>query len=265
VRENHTLNQIRHGHATFGLWLTSHSVHLARIIAMQGGFDWLLVDMEHSPLDLSTASMMLSGIADVSGGQCTPLARVAHGSIDQIKQALDAGAHGIIVPMVNTAEDAASVVRFSRYPPQGERGAGGLLPHFSFGTVSHIEYLREANDRILVAIQIETAQAVENVESILDVPGIDMVFVGPFDLHLSLGLPPALWSDQPAFQTAVQKVKAACQRRGIPYGTIAPNAESAKTRANDGFTFVGVGTDTGHLVSTLNTQLDVIRRKPTDT
>jgi len=262
VRENHTLMHIRQQKPTFGLWLHSHSVHIARIIAAQGLFDWLLVDMEHSPLDLSTASMMLSGIADVSGGACTPLARVAHGSIDQIKQALDAGAHGIIVPMVNTAGDAANVVRFARYPPQGERGAGGLLPHFSFGTISHIDYLKHANDQILIAIQIETAQAVKNIDSILDVNGIDLVFIGPFDLHISLGLAPALWSDSPVFQTAIQKVIGACKQRGIPYGTLAPNADSAKARAENGFTFVGVGTDIGHMVNTLNAQIGQIRATP---
>lgn len=96
----------------------SHSVHLARIIAAQGLFDWLLVDMEHSPIDLYTASLMLSGIADISGGICTPLARIADGTIHHIKQALDAGAQGIIVPMVNTADDALNVVRYTRYPPR---------------------------------------------------------------------------------------------------------------------------------------------------
>jgi 2-keto-3-deoxy-L-rhamnonate aldolase RhmA len=103
LRQNHTLAALRQGKHTIGLWLHSHSVHIARIIAAQGLFDWLLVDMEHSPLDLSTASMMLSGIADVSSGICTPLARLAAGTMYHVKQALDAGAHGIIVPMVNNA------------------------------------------------------------------------------------------------------------------------------------------------------------------
>ncbi len=259
MRENRALAQLRHGKPSIGLWLHSHSVNIARMIAAQGWFDWLMVDLEHTPIDLSAAAMTLATIADVSGGACTPLARIAQGSMYQIKQALDSGAQGIVVPMINTAEDAANVVRFARYPPAGERGGGGLLPHYSFGTTSHVEYLQNANHEILVAVQIETQAAVENIDAILDVLGIDMIFIGPFDLHISLGLPPALWSDQPAFQAAVQKVIAACRQRGMPYGTIAPDAEGVKARLADGFTLLSMGTDLGHLLSTLGAQVERLR------
>src|SRR5436190_23395165 len=97
--------------------MQTHSFHTTRIIAAQRLFDWLLVDMEHTPVDLSTASMIFAAIADVSGGTCTPLARVAHNTMYQIKQALDAGAQGIIVRMFNTAQEAAAVVGFARSPP----------------------------------------------------------------------------------------------------------------------------------------------------
>lgn len=254
MRQNHTLASIRQAIPTIGLWLQIHSFHTARIIAAQDIFDWLLVDMEHTPVDLSTASMIFATIADISGGQCTPLARVAHGTMDQIKQALDAGAQGVIVPMINTAEDAANVVRFARYPPLGERGAGGITPHFGFGTTSHIEYVQNANNEILVAIQIETETAVENIESILDTPGIDLVFIGPFDLHISLGLAPSLWSELPAFRTAIDRIIGACQKRRIPYGTLTPNAEGAKNRLGEGFTFLGLGSDINHMLGALNAQ-----------
>jgi 4-hydroxy-2-oxoheptanedioate aldolase len=241
------------------MWLQTHSFHVARIIAAQGVFDWLLVDMEHTPGDLSTASTIFATIADVSAGMCTPLARVASGTIDQIKQALDAGAQGVIVPMINTADDAAQAVKFSRYPPLGERGAGGITPHLGFGTTSHIEYVNNANQEILVAIQIETKAAVENIASILDTRGIDLVFIGPFDLHISLGLPPALWSDLPEFQVAVQKVISACKQRGIPYGTITPNAEGAKSRLAEGFTLLSIGSDLAHLTGAIHTQYQQLR------
>lgn len=260
MRENHTLSLIRQQQPAYGLWLHSHSFHLARIIAAQKLFDWLLVDMEHTPVDLSTVSAILSGIADVSSGACTPLVRVAHGTMFQIKQALDSGAQGIVVPMINTAEDAAAAVRFARYPPVGERGAGGLVPHYGFGTTSHVEYIKSANEQILVAIQIETAQAVENIDAILDTPGIDLVFIGPFDLHISLGLPPALWSEQPVFLNAIAKVIAACQARKLPYGTLAPNADGAKARVADGFSFIGMGTDVNHLLGALHGQMNQVRQ-----
>lgn len=259
MRLNRTLARLRQNKPAVGLWLHSHSFHIARIIAAQGLFDWLVVDMEHTPVDLSTASMILATIADISAGRCTPLVRIARGTQDKIKQALDAGAQGIIVPMINTAEEAASVVRYTRYPPLGERGAGGLTPHLGFGTTSPIEYVKNANDEILVAVQIETGAAVNNIEAIVSVPGIDLIFIGPFDLHLSLGLSPGMWSDLPEFQAAVQKVRAACRRRGMPYGTLAPNAEGVQARLADGFTLVGMGTDIAHLLGSITGQYQQIR------
>jgi 2-keto-3-deoxy-L-rhamnonate aldolase RhmA len=259
VRPNTTLAKLRRGRAALGLWLHSHSFHTARIIAANGVVDWLLVDFEHTPVDLSTASTIFAAVADVSAGACTPLARVAQGSMTHIKHALDAGAQGVIVPMVNTAQDATDAVRYSRYPPLGERGAGGLAPHYGFGTNSHIEYVGAANQEILVSVQIETRAAVENIDSILAVPGIDMVFIGPFDLHISLGLPPALWSDAPAFLAAIQAVTTACTRHGLPYGTLAPNTDGAIARLADGFTFVSIGTDLVHLLSSLTAQTNQVR------
>jgi 2-keto-3-deoxy-L-rhamnonate aldolase RhmA len=259
VRQNRTLATLRQNKPAIGMWLQTHSFHVARIIAAQGIFDWLLVDMEHTPVDLSTASMIFATIADVSAGMCTPLARVASGTIDQIKQALDAGAQGVIVPMINTAEDAAQAVRFARYPPLGERGAGGITPHLGFGTTSHIEYVNNANREILVSVQIETQTAVENIDSILETVGIDLVFIGPFDLHISLGLPPGLWSDLPEFQAAIHKVINACKQRGIPYGTLTPNAEGAKARLAEGFTLLGMGSDLAHLTGTIQAQYQQLR------
>lgn len=255
MRENHTLAKMRRGEAAVGLWLHSHSLQIARLIAARERFDWLLVDMEHTPLDVATGGAVVAAIGDISAGTCTPLLRVPDGTIFHIKQALDAGAHGIIVPMVNTAEDAANVVRWSRYPPEGERGAGGIVPHLSFGTTEQKEYIRDANAQMLVCVQIETAQAVENIEAILEVPGIDLVFIGPFDLHLSLGLTPGMWSEAPLFVDAVQKVIGACKARGIPYGTLTSDAEGAKARLADGFRFIGLGTDLNHLLNALDAQV----------
>lgn len=259
MRQNQTLQLIRQDQATIGLWLQTHGFHTARILAASGLLHWILLDLEHTPVDLSTASTILATIADVSGGACTPIARVAQGTRTQIQQALDAGAHGVIVPMIEDAESAANCVRFARYPPAGERGAGGLTPHLGFGTTQHVEYVAQANREILVSIQIETRKAVENIDAILDVPGIDLVFIGPFDLHLSLGLTPTLWSDAPVFQDAMKRVIAACRRRGLRYGTLSPTAEGAAARIVDGFRFVGLGTDVMHLLGALKTATQQVR------
>jgi 4-hydroxy-2-oxoheptanedioate aldolase len=247
VRQNRTLAKIREGRAAVGLWLQSGSLHLARLLAASGTVDWLLVDFEHAPVDLSAAAAIFAAIADASGGRCTPLARVASNERHRITRALDAGAHGVVVPMVSSAEEAAAAVRSARYPPEGERGAGGLGPHLGFGTLDHGEYVRGANQEILVAVQVETRAAVERVDAIAAVPGVDLIFVGPYDLHLALGLPPGLWSELAPFRAAIDQVIAACRAHGRPLGTLSPDAAGAARRFAEGFTLLGVGSDVGHL------------------
>lgn len=258
MRKNHALAQIRAGEQSVGLWLHNGSPYVTRTIAAQGLFDWLLVDLEHSPTDHAVAAQMFGTIADYSGGNCTPLARVAQGTMENIKYALDGGAQGVIVPMVSTAQDAADAVRFSRYPPQGERGAGGA-PQYGFGTTSLVEYLQEANREILVGVQIETREAIENIDAIAAVPGLDLLFVGPTDLHLSLGLAPAMWSDEPAFTAAIQRVISACNANHVGCGTIAYDVESARARLDEGFHFVSFGIDMTQLTAALNEKMRQVR------
>jgi 4-hydroxy-2-oxoheptanedioate aldolase len=254
LRQNNTLSLLRNGQPAIGLWMHNQSLHITRALAAQGLFDWLMVDLEHTPTDSFLASALLAAIGDISGGKCTPLARVAHGSMYHIKQALDSGAQGIVVPMVNTAEDARNVVGFARYAPEGERGGGGFVPHLAFGLTNHAEYISKANREIMVAVQIETAAAVENIEEIVEVPGLDMVFIGPFDLHLSLGLSPSLWSDSPVFQAAIEKVTKACRTKQIPLGTLTASADGTKARLAGGFTFIGMGVDVAHLLNAVKEQ-----------
>jgi len=174
--------------------------------------------------------------------------------VHHIKQALDGGAQGIIVPMVNTVEEAKDVIRFSRFPPLGERGVGGLLPHLSFAA-SRGDYVKHANQEILVAVQIETKQAVENIDAILGVDGIDVAFVGPSDLHMSLGLSPLLWSNEPLFVEAFRKVKEACAKHKVPLGLYCKDGASAKARIEeDGVKFVGFGADFAFLLNTAGAQ-----------
>jgi|GEM_PF-49942 len=242
MRKNTTLALMRDGKVALGTWLQLHSYQASRMLAAQGFFEWLLVDFEHTPVDRGTAAAILSGISDVSGGRVTPLARVSVGSSDQIKHALDAGAQGVIVPMVKTAEEVRAAVRYTRFPPDGERGAGGLSPHLGFG-VSRPVYIQRVNQEILFGVQIETLEAVENVDEILDVKGVDLCFIGPNDLHLALGYPAMFWSTEPRFLQAIERVKAAAKKRGIPLGTLCKDLSSAKDRIRDGFTFVGLGSD----------------------
>lgn len=258
MRQNHTLQLLRSGQPALGAWLQLVSPNATRLLAAQGCFDWLVVDMEHSPIDVPTATVMLSTIADVSGGRITPLVRLLSGTQENIKQALDAGAQGVIAPLVGTAEEARRVVRFARYPPEGERGSGGLLPHIGFGA-SRAEYLTHANREILVGVQIETRQGLENVDAIAAVPGIDVLFIGPNDLHLALGLPAGYWSDEPAFTHAIERVRRACQGHGVTLGTLCQGAQQVKARRGDGFRFVGLGSDAYFLLTFVATQHDELR------
>src|SRR6185436_1823371 len=206
MRRNTTLSLLRDGHVALGTWLQLHSYQASRMLAAQGMFNWLLLDFEHTPVDRSSAAQILSTIADVSAGLVTPFARVSVGSVDQVKHALDAGAQGIIVPMVKSAEEVRAALRYTRFPPDGERGAGGLSPHLGFG-VSRPVYIQRVNQEILFGVQIETLEAVENVDEILDVKGVDLCFVGPNDLHLALGYPAMFWSAEPRFVSAIQRIK----------------------------------------------------------
>ncbi|MGH8885332.1 MAG: HpcH/HpaI aldolase family protein [Egibacteraceae bacterium] len=242
IRKNKTLELLRRGEPAVGMWLQLHSVHVTRLLVAQGFYRWMLVDFEHTPVDHTTAAHIFSTISDLSMGEITPLARVASGSVDQIKQALDAGSQGIIVPMVNTPEEAEAAVRYSRFPPGGVRGAGGLAPHLGFG-VNRPNYLAEVNREILVGVQIETAEGLANVCDIVAVEGIDLVFVGPFDLHMALGLPSKIWSANPVFLQALHKIIDACKETEKPLGTLCADAKGTRGRLAEGFAFVGLGSD----------------------
>jgi 2-keto-3-deoxy-L-rhamnonate aldolase RhmA len=261
MRDNRTLSLLKARTPAVGAWLQLGSPAAARLLAAQGLVDWLLVDFEHAPIDPAAAAMLLGSIADVSRGRVTPLARVAVGAEETIKQALDAGAEGVIVPMVRDAAEVRRAVRWARFPPEGERGAGGLMAHLGLG-VSRPEYLRLANAQILVGVQIETAAALADLDAILDVPGLGLCFIGPNDLHLALGLAPRFWSSEPLFLDAVARVRRGCEARGIPLGTLCRDAASARARIDEGFTFVGLGSDAHFLLTHCGMELGALRGLP---
>jgi 4-hydroxy-2-oxoheptanedioate aldolase len=221
----------------------------------------MLVDFEHTPVDYATASIIFATVSDISGGAITPFARVTVGSPEQIKQALDCGAQGIIAPMINTAQEAEAVVRYARFPPQGQRGAGGLAPHLGFG-VNRPDFLLEANRQIIVGIQIETRQGVANIEDIARVEGVDLIFIGPNDLHLDLGLPASFWSEHGEFRHAIDRITRACKQAGIPFGTLCCDVPSVKNRISDGFTFLGLGSDAHFMLTFAGVQYGELNNIP---
>jgi 4-hydroxy-2-oxoheptanedioate aldolase len=209
------------------------------------GFDWLTVELEHTPVNLETAA---TSFALIAGAGTVPLARVPWNTGENIKRVLDSGAWGVVVPMVNTREDAETVVRSARYAPLGARSIGGSLHAASFATDS-ATYYRQANDAILVVVMIEHVQALENLEAILSVPGIDVAFIGPNDLLNSMGKPPAFDSDDPEFRRAVERVLALAPQYGIAPGIHVADAAAARRRLDDGFRFIAVASEAGLMLA----------------
>jgi 2-keto-3-deoxy-L-rhamnonate aldolase RhmA len=203
------------------------------------GYDWFFIDGEHGPMDIGH----IVGILQAVQGRCPCLVRVPSSEDVFIKRALDAGADGIIAPLVNSAETAQRVVDSAKYPPDGKRSVGGGRAH-TYGFTFN-RYLATANARVAVVIQVEHVQAARNIASILDVAGIDAIFIGPYDLSASLGKPGRI--DDPEVQAQIVAVRDACRKRGMPLGIFVAAAAAAPPYIQQGFTLLAVGADAGLL------------------
>src|SRR5512145_16105 len=213
MRPNPVKQALKAGQPAVGTWLSLGSITAARFMA-RAGFAWLTVDIEHSLVDWETATHMFATIADAG---CTPLARVPANRHDHIKRVLDNGAHGIVVPMVNTRDEAEHAVAACLYPPRGNRSVGGSVHALNFGTTAN-DYYDHVDDELLIILQCEHIQAVEDADKIFSVPGIDAIFVGPNDLAASMrgkdGKPP---SGQ-ATKQAMDHILATCKKHKVAAG-----------------------------------------------
>lgn len=246
MRTNHVKELLRRGEPALGAWLSLPSVASARIMARQG-FDWLLIDMEHTAQNPGLVADMIATIVDA--GTSAPFVRVPTNSVEWFKWALDAGAWGILTPMVNTREEAQRAVACSKYPPQGTRSIGGVFAPYGFGVTDRNAYLQAANDEIMVLVQIESAQALQNLDEILSVPGIDVAFVGPNDLHASMGLAASNYSTEPTFLAALERIKASAREHQIASGIMSSDGPSSAERVQESFQVVTVTTDISSMVS----------------
>jgi 4-hydroxy-2-oxoheptanedioate aldolase len=221
------------GEVTFGAWLSVPSPVSAEAAA-RVGFDYVCVDTQHGAIDYQVAVHMIQAI--ILGGS-RPIVRVPWNEQGVIGKMLDAGATGIVVPMVNTAQEARDVVRACRYPPLGARSFGPVM-----ASMRNARHELEANDQVATIPMIETVEAVANLEEILAVPGVDAVYVGPADLSLSLGLPAANNDGKPEFDAALVRIVGACRAAGVVPG-IHASAALAEPRASAGFAMVTVSAD----------------------
>src|SRR6059058_6561858 len=213
MRPNPVKRAFKEGQPAVGTWLSLGSITAARFMA-RAGFAWLTVDIEHSLVDWETATHMFASIADAG---CTALARVPGNRHDHIKRILDNGAHGMVVPMVNSREEAERAVAAALYPPAGNRSVGGSVHALNFGTSAN-DYYAHANEELLIVLQCEHITAVENADAIFSVPGIDAIFVGPNDLAASMRSKDNKPPSGEATTQAMQHILATCKKHGVAAG-----------------------------------------------
>jgi 2-keto-3-deoxy-L-rhamnonate aldolase RhmA len=241
MREHKLRAMLKAGEATVGSWVSVAHPTIAEVMA-QAGFDWLAIDMEHGIIGIESVLTLVQAINTTS---VAPLVRVPWNEPVIIKQVLETAPAGLILPQVNTAEEAEAGVRASKYPVDGIRGIG-CQRGAGFGAWFD-DYLHAANDQLVVIVQIEHVRAVENLRKIVSVKGVDAVFVGANDLSASMGL--LGQPKHPDVQKAIQEVLSAARHAGIAAGLVASDPEDVNKRLAEGFQVVAIGHDVGLLSS----------------
>jgi 4-hydroxy-2-oxoheptanedioate aldolase len=238
VRQNRVKRALREGRTSFGTWLSLGDLMATRVLARLD-FDWLTLDMEHSPIDWAQAAAIFAAVADAGS---IPLARVPEGTHDNIKRVLDAGAWGIVVPMVETVEQARIAIAAAKYPPEGNRSVGGSMHALNFDCTAG-EYYQRANDEILVVLQTESPRGVQNLEEICKLPGLDAIFVGPADLRAQMRKPGCSEPTDHELEAQIQQVIAIGKQAGVPTGLHAMETGIALQRAEQGMQMIAIGSD----------------------
>jgi 4-hydroxy-2-oxoheptanedioate aldolase len=238
VIPNHVTHALRAGRAQFGCLLNFGDPLVAELMA-SAGFDWLLVDTEHGPIDLAALASMFAAITRYP---VAPFVRVHALAEENVKRVLDAGAWGVLAPNLRTRDQAELLVRACKYPPAGTRSLGAGRFALSFKT-DPATYFARANDEILVIVQVEHVDAVKNIDAILSVPGVDACYVGPNDFCASAGLAPSLEPPHREFEEAMQLVLAAAKRHGVAAGIHCATTATVNRRIREGWTMVGMLND----------------------
>jgi 4-hydroxy-2-oxoheptanedioate aldolase len=240
--------QLREGQTKMGLFLNSHSPTVAEQLA-HSGLDWLLVDTQHGPMGYLELSGMLAGIAN---GGAISMVRVA-GYHDRagIQQSLDMGANGVLVPYINTAEEAEQAVSCARYPTAGTRSV--YFPQRSMNKLGLLGYAGASNDNVIIALQVETADCIKNIDAIAAVKGVDMLFLGQNDLCMSMGLFekykfPDMYTSPELF-AATDKLRAAAKKNNVILGLFLFGTSRVGEFLEKGFPFISIGNDLHHILT----------------
>ena len=239
LAQNSFKRALKAGQRQIGLWSSLSSNYSVEVIA-GAGFDWILLDTEHSPNDLENLLTQLQAAAPYPSH---PVVRVPWNDMVTIKRVLDIGAQSLLVPYVSTADEARAAVAHTRYPPAGVRGVAGTTRATRFGRIK--DYAQRAHDEICVLVQVETQAALDSIEAICAIDGVDGVFIGPADLHASLGYPGEIANAKvkPLIDQAVRRIRKAGKAPGI----LTPSEADARHWLECGALFVAVGADVGIL------------------
>ena len=236
MRNNYVREKLRRGEPSIGAFLGLESPNVAELFGHHG-FEWLLIETEHNGLDAAEVETMVRAIETT---EAIPLVRVPSHDQVPIQRALDIGALGVKVPMIKTAEEAEAIVSFTRYPPEGVRSWGPMRA--SGYTANEPDYFERANENILVTLILETVEAVENLEEICSVQGIDAISIGPADLGAALGYDP-LVRVHPDIEAVAQKMVEVGKKTGVAMGISARTQADIQRRLDEGFLMINYGAD----------------------
>ena len=239
MKENTVLTKWRSGGQTVGGWLSIGNAYTAEMMSSLG-FDWLCVDLQHGILSYDDLKYMLPAMSNYD---TVPIVRVPWNEPYEIMKVLDIGAMGVIVPMVNNAEEAAQAVDSCRYPPDGHRSFGPIRAAMAGGR----GYAKEANGQIACIVMVETAEGLANVDEIAATPGVDAIYIGPSDLAYALGLSPTSGAGEEKHKETVVSILNTCRRNGIAAGIHTGSLAQTQFHLEQGFNLVNLGTDSAFM------------------
>ena len=248
---------LRSGSPKMGLFINSHSPTVAEQFA-HSGFDWLLIDTQHGPMNPETLSTMIGAVG--SGGAKSMVRVGGYADRPGIQQSLDVGADGVLIPYINTADEAREAVSCARYPTAGTRSV--YFPQRSMDKAGLLGYAGAANDNIIVALQVETASCIENIVEIAAVPGVDILFLGQNDLCMSMGLYekyefPHMYTS-PELGEATNSLVAEAQKNGVILGLFLFGTDRVAEFFGKGFTFVSIGNDLHHMLTQAGAHVEAL-------
>ena len=244
--------RLAEGKPAIGILQSMPSPHLTQLLAY-AGYDWIFCDMEHGPITIESAQAMITA---TKGTQTAPLVRVPWNLHWLVKPVLDSGAMGVIFPTIRTVEEAQAAVAAVRYPPVGVRGMG---PHYAISRwgLSQQEYIDASDDNVMAVLLVEHRDAVEDIESIVAVPGIDAMVIAPYDLSASYGHRDG--PNHPEVQAAIATVETAVLAAGVPLGGLAPKIEQARGMIEKGYQLILAGMDRDLIADGAKASLEGIR------